>query len=218
MPILPMARAAALVPPACPSPIPTPASSISKPAPSLSPGSVGELAVRGPQVMQGYCGPGAPGLRRLEEGWLFTGDAGVRDEAGFFHILGRKTDIVQVNGAVVYPRDVEEALYEHSRVQDVAVVGVTGGDGEQWLKAVIVPQAGAALTGEELRAFCQRRWNRLPSRPCSSSAMPYPARPMGRLCGGSWRGRGRGSEGERGRGGEEGLPPGCSARPGPRRR
>ena len=48
----------------------------------------------------------------------------VGDEAGFFHILGRKTDIVRVNGAVVYPRDVEEALYEHSRVQDVAVVGM----------------------------------------------------------------------------------------------
>lgn len=125
----------------------------------LPPGQIGELVVKGPQVMAGYWADEAATRAVLKEGWLYTGDVAVMESDGYFHIIGRKKDIIMtVDGHSVYPRDVEEVLYEHSRVLEAVVVGVPGGEnGQQRIKAFVVARPGARLSGEELLALCRRR-------------------------------------------------------------
>ncbi|MCS6845148.1 MAG: alpha/beta fold hydrolase [Caldilineales bacterium] len=112
-------------------------------------GQVGELWVKGPQVTA------APG--RLVEGWLPTGDLALADADGFFQIIGRVADAIPVDGHTVYPRDVEEVLYEHNRVMEAAVVGQEDGRGRRQLVAFVVPRPGAEITADELIAWCRRR-------------------------------------------------------------
>lgn len=125
----------------------------------LEPGQLGELAVRGPQVMYGYW-PGTPDRppepATTPEGWLLTGDLARMDADGFFEIVARKRDMILAGAYQVYPRDVEEVLYEHPKVKEVAVVGVQAEHGQR-VKAYVVPKDGVTLSAEELRALCQRR-------------------------------------------------------------
>lgn len=126
----------------------------------LTPGAVGELVVRGPQVMIGYWqapGSGYTGETALRDGWLFTGDVAVMDTDGFFTVISRKRDTIMAGEYSVYPRDIEEVLYENSKVMEVAVVGVHAENGEQRIKAFVVPRPGADLTKEELLDLCRRR-------------------------------------------------------------
>ncbi|MFP4321771.1 MAG: alpha/beta fold hydrolase [Anaerolineales bacterium] len=124
------------------------------------PGQVGELVIRGPQVMQGYL-PDESGDAPesvLKDGWLYTGDVAVMDADGFFQIISRKRDTIMAGDYSVYPRDVEEVLYENSKVVEVAVVGVqtVPGQGEQ-VKAFVVPRPNSGLTKDELLDLCRRR-------------------------------------------------------------
>ncbi len=125
----------------------------------LLPGQIGELAVKGPQVMVGYWADEAATRAVLKEGWLYTGDVAVMENDGYFHIIGRKKDIIiTVDGHIVYPRDVEEVLYEHNRVLEAVVVGLPGEEnGQPRIKAFVVPRPGSRLSGEELLALCRRR-------------------------------------------------------------
>jgi len=126
----------------------------------LPPGKIGELLVKGPQVMAGYWYPeGEPPDPEpvLEDGWLHTGDVALMDADGFFQIISRKRDTIMAGEYSVYPRDVEEVLYENSKVLEAAVVGVSGGEGGQRVKAFVVPQPGTSLTKEELLALCRKR-------------------------------------------------------------
>jgi long-chain acyl-CoA synthetase len=122
-------------------------------------GQIGELAVRGPQVMDGYWGnPEATALALTNDGWLMTGDIARMDEDGYFQIISRKKEMILAGKYQVYPRDVEEVLYEHPGVKEVAVVGLAqaGGEGQR-IKAYIVPRAGTRLSKDELLALCKRR-------------------------------------------------------------
>ncbi len=121
----------------------------------LPQGQVGELLVKGPQVMQGYWGQ--DGTRALQDGWLHTGDLAVMDADGFFQIIGRTSEIIVVDGQSIYPRDVEEVLYENNKVQEVAVIGMPGPDGRPSVKAFVVPRPGVELTQSELLELCRRR-------------------------------------------------------------
>lgn len=125
----------------------------------LPPGEIGELLVRGPQVMQGYWGPGGELDRSslIDDGWLDTGDVAVMDSDGYFHIVSRKKDVIVFGDYNVYPRDVEEVIHENSKVLEVAVVGVGMEDGETRVKAFVVPRPGVTLEKEELLALCRRR-------------------------------------------------------------
>jgi long-chain acyl-CoA synthetase len=126
----------------------------------LMPGEVGELIVRGPQVMKGYWqkeGIEEQASSALRDGWLFTGDVAVMDQDGYFTVISRKRDTIMAGEYSVYPRDVEEVLYENSKVMEVAVVGVQAEGGEQRVKAFVVPRPGANITQEELLALCRRR-------------------------------------------------------------
>lgn len=129
----------------------------------VPPGQIGELRVRGPQIMRGYWGGDAPSSEdesTLKDGWLYTGDLALMDNEGYFQIVSRKKDAILTGEFSVYPRDVEEVLYENNKVLEVAVVGVTVGSNEsggQFVKAYVVPRPGTALSKEELLALCQRR-------------------------------------------------------------
>lgn len=125
----------------------------------LPPGSIGELVVRGPQVMRGYWQDKAEAesTSPLRDGWLHTGDVAVMDNDGYFTIIARKRDTIMTGSYSVYPRDVEEVLYENSKVLEVAVVGVGHENGEQRVKAFVVPRPQTGLSKEELIELCQRR-------------------------------------------------------------
>jgi long-chain acyl-CoA synthetase len=122
----------------------------------LPPGEVGELAVRGPQVMKGYWKMPTETANVLRDGWLYTGDIARMDEAGYFQIVDRKKDmILGAGGYNIYPREVEEALYQHPKVKECAAVGIpVPGKGER-VKAFVVLKAGETATEEEILEFCR---------------------------------------------------------------
>jgi long-chain acyl-CoA synthetase len=141
---------------------------------ALPPGEVGELLVRGPQVMQGYWNQPEetaralipdPFLPREENGdggpWLRTGDVAVADEDGYFYIIDRKKDMIIAGDYNVFPRDVEEVLYESPKVFEAAVVGIPYGMQEQaveaMIKAYVVLKQGERATEEEILAMCKAR-------------------------------------------------------------
>lgn len=121
----------------------------------LPPGQAGELAVRGPQVMQGYWNRPAETAEVLQEGWLHTGDIAVMDTDGFFSIVDRKKDLIISAGMNVYPREVEEVLHQHPKVAEAAVLAVPNPLREQVVKAYIAPRDGETLTRAEVIQFCQ---------------------------------------------------------------
>jgi len=123
----------------------------------LPPGEVGELAVRGPQVMKGYWQMPTETANVLRDGWLHTGDMARMDEDGYFQIVDRKKDmILGAGGFNVYPREVEEVLYQHPKVKECAVVGIpiSAEKGER-VKAFVVLKEGETATAEELVEFCK---------------------------------------------------------------
>ncbi|MEJ2092862.1 MAG: long-chain fatty acid--CoA ligase [Syntrophobacterales bacterium] len=123
----------------------------------LPPEEVGELVVRGPQVMSGYWRRPDESALVLRDGWLFTGDLAKMDENGYFYIVDRKKDLIINGGFKIYPREVEEVLYQHPQVQEAVAYGVPDPYRGEQVKVVIVPQPGAHLTAEEIVEYCQSR-------------------------------------------------------------
>ncbi len=119
-------------------------------------GEVGELVVRGPQIMQGYWNMTDESTQTLRNGWLHTGDLARMDEDGFFTIVDRKKDLILAGPYNVYPREVEEVLYEHPKVLEAAVVS-TGEDSPAYIKAFVVLKRGEQATADELLALCRER-------------------------------------------------------------
>lgn len=124
---------------------------------TLGPGEVGELAVRGPQVMAGYANaPEETALVRQGE-WLLTGDVARIDADGYAFIVDRKKDLIDVGGFKVYPREVEEVLYQHPGVAEAAVIGVPDPVRGEVVKAFVVRKAGSNPSEAELIAFVKER-------------------------------------------------------------
>jgi long-chain acyl-CoA synthetase len=123
----------------------------------LGPDEVGELSVRGPQVMQGYYRQPDETSLVLRDGWLRTGDIARIDPEGFVYIVDRKKDMVNVGGLKVYPREVEEVLFQHPSVADAAVVGAPDPEQGEAVVAFVVRKAGASVTSAELVAFVRER-------------------------------------------------------------
>jgi len=115
-------------------------------------GEVGELLVRGPQLMKGYWGRPEETDRALRDGWLHTGDLATMDGSGYFTMICRRQDVISLGENQIYPRDIEEVLYEHSKVRDVAVVG-----GAAQLEAHVVLRRGMSAQADEIIEFCRRR-------------------------------------------------------------
>ncbi|WP_170006668.1 fatty acid--CoA ligase family protein [Bacillus fonticola] len=117
-------------------------------------GEVGELIVRGPNVMKGYYKQPEETAATLKGGWLYTGDLATQDEDGYFTIVDRKKDLVIVGGYNVYPREVEEVLYDHPHIVEVAVIGVPHPEQGELVRAYIVKK-DPELTEAEIIAYCQ---------------------------------------------------------------
>ena len=120
-------------------------------------GTIGELAVRGPQVMRGYWNRPDDTAQVLQDGWLFTGDLARQDSDGYFQIIDRRKDMILAGTYNIYPRDVEEVLYEHPKVLEAAVAGVPPEGGEQLVKAYVVLKRGEMATPEEFIEYCRAR-------------------------------------------------------------
>ncbi len=122
-------------------------------------GEVGELAIKGPQVMKGYYKMEEETSKALVNGWLLTGDIAKMDEDGYFYIVDRKKDVIIAGGYNIYPREVEEVLYEHPAVLEAAVVGVPDEYRGETVKAFIVlkPEYKGKVTEKEIEQFCRER-------------------------------------------------------------
>ncbi|WP_020153733.1 long-chain-fatty-acid--CoA ligase [Caldibacillus debilis] len=124
---------------------------------TLPPGEIGELAVKGPQVMKGYWNRPEETEQALKDGWLMTGDLGYMDENGYFYIVDRKKDMIIAGGYNIYPREVEEVLYEHPAVKEAVVAGVPDPYRGETVKAYIVLKEGQRVTEEELDRFARKQ-------------------------------------------------------------
>ncbi|MFC4558430.1 long-chain fatty acid--CoA ligase [Virgibacillus kekensis] len=121
----------------------------------LQPGEIGEIVVRGPQVMKGYWNMPEETAHALRDGWLYTGDIARVDEDGYAYIVDRKKDLIIASGYNVYPRDVEEVIYEHPAVQEAVVVGIPDAYRGETVKAVVVLKDGHNCTEDELISYCR---------------------------------------------------------------
>jgi len=119
-------------------------------------GEVGEIAVKGPQVMKGYWNLEDETNETLKDGWLLTGDMGRMEEDGFFYVVDRKSDMIIAGGFNIYPREVEEVLFEHDGVQEASVVGIPDDYRGETVKAYIVPKEGMTLDEKQLDRYCRK--------------------------------------------------------------
>jgi long-chain acyl-CoA synthetase len=120
-------------------------------------GEVGEIAIRGHNLMKGYWRREQATREAIPDGWLRTGDLARQDADGYFFIVDRKKDLIIRGGYNIYPREVEEVLYEHPAVAEVAVVGIPHPTHGEEIGAAVVLKPGAEATPAELRAFCKQR-------------------------------------------------------------
>lgn len=120
-------------------------------------GEVGELAVKGPQIMKGYWNLPEETEDTLRDGWLYTGDLAFMDEDGYFTIVGRKKEMIIASGFNVYPVEIEDVLYEHPDVLEAAVIGVPDEYRGEAIKAVVVLQEKSQLSIEDMIDYCAKK-------------------------------------------------------------
>jgi long-chain acyl-CoA synthetase len=148
---------------------------------ALAAGDVGEICVRGPNVMAGYFKNPEATAEALRGGWLRTGDMGRLDEDGFLFIVERKKDLIIRGGLNVYPREVEEALYAHPKVAEAAVVGMADPLMGEDVRAWVVLKAGETATDAELAAFCETRLARFKCPKQIRFTDSLPKSPIGKI-------------------------------------
>jgi long-chain acyl-CoA synthetase len=132
----------------------------------VSVGKIGELLVRGPQIMQGYWNrPDETAEALTPDGWLRTGDLARMEADGFFQVIERKKEMIVAGRYNIYPRDIEEVLYEHPKVLDAAVAGVPRAAGDTDVRAFVVLRRGESATADEILQFLRERLSayKLPS-------------------------------------------------------
>lgn len=113
-------------------------------------GEIGELVIRGPQVMKGYWNMPEETANTLKNGWLFTGDIAKMDESSYVYIVDRKKDLIISSGYNVYPHDIEEILYEHPAVQETVAIGIADPYRGESVKAIMVKKQGADISEDQL--------------------------------------------------------------------
>jgi long-chain acyl-CoA synthetase len=118
-------------------------------------GELGEIVIKGPNVMKGYFANPAATAEAIRGGWFHSGDIGYRDGDGYFFIVDRVKDMINVSGFKVFPREVEEVLFRHDAVKEAAVVGIPDPVRGEAVKAYVVLNEGARTTAEELQALCR---------------------------------------------------------------
>jgi len=119
------------------------------------PGEIGELAIRGPQIMRGYWKMPEETAHALRDGWLYTGDLAVIDADGFFRIVGRKKEMIVVSGYKVFPDEVDGVLMAHPAVLEAATIGLPDAKRGERVKSFVVLKPGAQASVQELLAYCR---------------------------------------------------------------
>ena len=122
-------------------------------------GEVGEIVAKGPMVVPGYWENPAETDKAIQDGWLFTGDVGKMDAEGWFYIVDRKKDLINVSGYKVWPRDVEDVLYQHPAIKEACVIGIPDAYRGETVKAFVTlsDKYQGKITAEELIEFCRER-------------------------------------------------------------
>jgi long-chain acyl-CoA synthetase len=123
----------------------------------LKTGEIGELLVRGPNVMRGYYNQKQASAEALKDGWLYTGDMTRLDQEGYVYIVGRKKEMVNVRGLNVYPREIEEVLYQNPKVKEAAVIGIPDTHKGEVPKAFVVLKENTTATEGELASYLRER-------------------------------------------------------------
>ncbi len=123
----------------------------------LPPGEVGEILLRGPQLTRGYWRNPEESRSAFSDGWLRTGDVGFMDPAGWLYLVDRRKDMIVASGYKVWPREVENVLYEHPAVREGAVVGIPDAYRGETVKAFVSLKPGASVTADELIGFARER-------------------------------------------------------------
>ncbi len=118
-------------------------------------GEIGELAVKGPQIMKEYWQRPDETSQVLHDGWLYTGDMARVDDDGYFFIVDRKKDMIIASGFNIYPREVEEVLFQHPKIEEAAVAGIPDAYRGETVKAYVILKAGQTATEEEIIEFCK---------------------------------------------------------------
>lgn len=118
-------------------------------------GEIGELLIKGPQVMTGYWRDEAETAEIMKDGWLCTGDLVKMDQDGFFYIVDRKKDIIISRGFVIFPSEIEEALYLNENIAEAAAVGIPDESLGEAIKVFIAPKPQKAVSEKELKALCK---------------------------------------------------------------
>jgi len=140
----------------------------------LPPGQVGEICVRGGNVMMGYWNQLEETAKAFRDDWLLTGDLGYRDKEGYYYITDRKKDMLLVNGNNVYPREIEEVIYQYPNVKEAAVVGQPSERRGEQAVAFVVPNDNTSIDENELLKFIRSKMAdyKVPKKVIISSALP----------------------------------------------
>jgi acyl-CoA synthetase (AMP-forming)/AMP-acid ligase II len=147
----------------------------------VKPGEVGEIIVQGEQIMTGYWRKPDETKETIIDGWLHTGDLGRYDERGYIYIVDRKRDMIISGGENIYPREVEEILYQHPSVKEVAVIGIPDPYWVERVHAVIVLREGETVTSEEIIEFCKQRIARYKAPKSVEFVDSLPKTPSGKI-------------------------------------
>ena len=120
-------------------------------------GESGEILLKGPQLTQGYYKKPEETANAIRDGWFYTGDIGYMDDEGYLYIVDRKKDMIIAGGFNVYPRDIDEVLFEHPKIKEACAVGLPDPYRGETIKAFVVPREGETLTAEEVISFCREK-------------------------------------------------------------
>lgn len=123
----------------------------------VSAGQVGEIVLRGPNIMKGYYKNEEATRQAFRSGWFHTGDLGYQDTSGFFHVVDRKSDMIIRGGENIYPREVDEILYQHPKVKEAATIGIADPLYGEAVKSFVVLRDGQRVSEQELLGFCSDR-------------------------------------------------------------
>jgi long-chain acyl-CoA synthetase len=147
----------------------------------LPPNTAGEICVRGPNVMKGYFNKPEATAQTIVDGWLHSGDVGCLDEEGYLFLTERKKDMIIRGGENIYPRDIEEVLFEHPGIQEASVIGredpVYGED----VCAIVVREADAELTEEEVMEYAASRLAKFQKPKWVIFVDALPKNPLGKI-------------------------------------
>jgi len=123
----------------------------------MKPGEPGEICIKGPQVMAGYYKQPDETAQAIREGWLYTGDIGIMDEEGHISIVDRKKDLIVSGGYNIYPKEIDEVLFQHEKILEACAIGVPDAYRGESVKAYVVLREGMQMTRDEVISYCREQ-------------------------------------------------------------